>query len=52
MTPLPEKNKETQQTNVHAFSGIRILDPSNQSAAEYIVDRMAFGVSLIALKVT
>jgi hypothetical protein len=29
-----QHNIETQQTNIHAFSGIRTRDPSNQAAAD------------------
>jgi hypothetical protein len=29
-----QHNTETQQTNIHALSGIRIRDPSNQAAAD------------------
>jgi hypothetical protein len=29
-----QHNIETQETNIHAFSGIRTRDPSNQAAAD------------------
>jgi hypothetical protein len=29
-----QHNIETQETNIHALSGIRTLDPSNQAAAD------------------
>jgi hypothetical protein len=32
--PLPTYNIETQETNIHALSGIRTRDPSNQAAAD------------------
>jgi hypothetical protein len=33
-TCIGQHNIETQETNIHALSGIRTYDPSNQAAAD------------------
>jgi hypothetical protein len=41
-----QHNIWTQETNIHAFSGIRTRDPSNQVVA----DHAATGIGLLELK--
>jgi hypothetical protein len=43
-TDTGQHNLQTQETNVHAPTGIRTRDPSNQAAKTYALDGAATGI--------
>jgi hypothetical protein len=43
-------HRTTQHTNIHASSGIRTHDPSNQAAKIYALDRAATGIGITSVR--
>lgn len=42
--PFLHETKQTQMTNIHVLSGVRIRDPKIQEAADLALDRKATGI--------